>query len=68
MISSFCHATGCVQVDPAPDGGVYVRRRGTGDGAGTVQLRFSAAEWEAFVAGVVAGEFGLDRVHGAGST
>jgi hypothetical protein len=64
VISSFCSWAECVQVDPAPGGGVYVSRRHTGDGAGTVRLRFTAAEWTAFTAGVAAGEFTLERIHG----
>jgi hypothetical protein len=64
MISSFCNWGECVQVDPAPGGGVYVSRRHTGDGAGTVRLRFSAAEWDAFLTGAKAGEFDRDRIHG----
>jgi hypothetical protein len=65
VISSFCGTGHCVQVDPAPGGGVYVRRKVTGYGAATGQpLLFTAAEWEAFIAGVVAGEFGLERIHG----
>jgi hypothetical protein len=64
VISSYCGDNTCVQVDPAPSGGVYVSRRHTGDGVGVIRLRFSPAEWDAFLAGVVAGEFGLDRIHG----
>jgi hypothetical protein len=64
VISSFCTVGGCVQVDPAPGGGVYVTRHHTGDGVGTVRLRFTAAEWAAFVQGVRAGEFSLERIHG----
>jgi hypothetical protein len=67
VISSFCNWGECVQVDPAPGGGVYVSRRHTGDGAGTVRLRFSAAEWDAFLRGVAAGEFSLERIHGSGA-
>lgn len=57
MISSFCSWGNCVQVDLAPDGGVYVRRRVTGDGAMAGQLPFTRAEFRAFVLGVKAGEF-----------
>lgn len=45
----------CVEVADAADGGAAVRR--SGDPAGAV-LEFSALEWSAFVAGVLAGEFG----------
>jgi hypothetical protein len=57
VISSFCGDYTCVQVDPAPGGGVYVQRRVVGDGAGTVRLPYTADEWRAFVLGVKAGEF-----------
>jgi hypothetical protein len=63
MISSFCNWGECVQVDPAPGGGVYVRRKVTGYGAMTTKpLLFSPAEWDAFIAGAKAGEFDRDRL------
>lgn len=45
----------CVEVAPLPDGGMLMRDSKLGD-AGPV-LRFTAAEWRAFVAGVRDGEF-----------
>jgi hypothetical protein len=56
MISSFCNWGECCSVTRAP-GGVYVSRQVTGDGANTVRLRFTYAEFRAFVQGVKAGEF-----------
>jgi Domain of unknown function (DUF397) len=55
--SSLCGAHGsCVEVAPTPDGGVAIRN---GETPGTAPvLFFSRDEWEAFVAGVRAGEFG----------
>jgi hypothetical protein len=53
--SSFSFANGdCVEVASLPDGGVGVRD--SKDTAGPV-LRFTAAEWTAFVAGARNGEF-----------
>lgn len=62
MISSFCTLGNCVEVGPAPEGGVFVR-----DGKDDTQstLLFTATEWTAFVAGVKAGEFDIDVVHGS---
>lgn len=55
--SSLCGAHGsCVEVADTPDGGVAVRD-GEAPGTGPV-LIFSRDEWDAFVAGVKAGEFG----------
>lgn len=55
--SSLCGAHGsCVEVAATPDGGVAIRN---GEIPGTASvLYFSPDEWEAFVAGVKAGEFG----------
>jgi hypothetical protein len=56
--SSYTNGNGgaCVEVADLPDGGRLVRD--TKDhGAGPV-LRFTSAEWQAFVAGVKDGEFG----------
>lgn len=55
-ISTFCSAGGCVAVRMAEDGAVEVAhtRRLHAE-----TLRFTPAEWEAFLAGVRAGEFGV---------
>jgi len=55
--SSYSGASGggCVEVAQLP-GGVAVRDSKDPDGP---RLTFSSEEWEAFVAGVMAGEFGL---------
>ena len=53
-VSSFCHAGGCVGVASLPDGGRAVRDTKASDGP---VLRFTPAEWRAFVAGVRNGEF-----------
>ena len=53
--SSFSGANGCVEV-AVVEGGAAVRD--SKDPAGPV-LRFTAPEWEAFLAGVRAGEFHL---------
>jgi hypothetical protein len=45
----------CVEVAPLPDGGMLVRDSKLGDASPV--LRFTAAEWRAFVAGVRDGEF-----------
>ena len=45
----------CVELAPLADGGVAVRD--SKDSNGPV-LRFTRAEWEAFNAGMAAGEFG----------
>jgi Domain of unknown function (DUF397) len=53
--SSFSFANGdCVEVASLPDGGIGVRD--SKDSAGPV-LRFTRAEWRAFVAGAQHGEF-----------
>lgn len=56
--SSLCSTHGsCVEVAQTPDGGVAIRN-GEIPGTATVPvLFFSRDEWEAFVAGVKAGEF-----------
>ncbi|GAA1277234.1 hypothetical protein GCM10009609_45440 [Pseudonocardia aurantiaca] len=46
---------GCVEVADLPDGGRLVRDT-KDEGAGPV-LRYTASEWQAFVAGVKLGEF-----------
>ena len=56
VTSSFCTDGGCVGVAVEQDS---VRVRDT-KGAGPA-LRFTPAEWAAFVAGVKAGEFDLPR-------
>ncbi|OHV64173.1 DUF397 domain-containing protein [Pseudofrankia sp. BMG5.36] len=51
------HSSGdsqCVEVTPLPDGGRAVRDSKDPDGA---VLRFTAAEWAAFLAGARDGEF-----------
>ena len=48
----------CVEVAAIAGGGVAVRDSKDPDGP---VLRFTAAEWAAFVAGVAAGEFDLVR-------
>lgn len=55
--SSYSNGTGgaCVEVADLPDGGRLVRdTKDKGDGP---ILRFTAAEWQAFVLGVKDGEF-----------
>lgn len=54
VVSSRCHSGGCVGVAALPDGGVAVRDTKTADGP---VLTFTAAEWDAFLRGVAAGEF-----------
>lgn len=46
----------CVEVAPMPGGGVAVRDSKDPEGP---MLRFTAAEWSAFAAGMAAGEFEL---------
>lgn len=55
-ISSFCNRGDCVQVEVVPGG--WVRVTDTRQRAG---VDFTTAEWEAFLLGVKAGEFDLDR-------
>lgn len=55
--STHCESGACVEVAPLPDGGMAVRDSKRPDGP---VLRFTAAEWAAFVAGARAGEFDLD--------
>ena len=52
--STFCGSSNCVEVACAEDGGVLLR---DGKDPAGPTLRFSAAEWAAFTAGVAAGEF-----------
>lgn len=54
--ASHCESGACVEVAQLPDGGVAVRD--SKNPGGTV-LRFTAAEWDAFRAGVLAGKFDL---------
>jgi hypothetical protein len=53
--STFSNTNGCVEFALVEDG---VAVRDSKDPAGPVLL-FSTAEWQAFVAGVLAGEFNL---------
>lgn len=53
--SSFCNSGMCVAVAILTNGSVLVRHHRSGDGGPT--LEFSAAEWDAFIAGVKQGEF-----------
>lgn len=55
-VSSACNFGNCCIVERAP-GGVYMSRKVTGDGANTVRLFYTCAEFKAFVLGVKAGEF-----------
>jgi Domain of unknown function (DUF397) len=52
--SSFCNASGCVEVAVPDPGQILVR--GTGD-PNRVPLAFTAGQWSAFVEGVKNGEF-----------
>jgi hypothetical protein len=52
--SSYSWQVNCVEVRPAGDGGVQFRDSRDPDGP---VLDFTAAEWEAFLAGAKAGEF-----------
>lgn len=53
--SSFSGGGNCVQVAQLPHGGSVIVRHSQQPDSGC--LAFSAQEWEAFVAGVKAGEF-----------
>ncbi|WP_214407074.1 DUF397 domain-containing protein [Pseudonocardia lacus] len=53
--SSFSNDGTCVEVADLPDGGRLVRDTKLGEDSPV--LRYTAAEWRAFVAGVRAGEF-----------
>ena len=55
-VSSFCNFGNCVEVGRTPEGAVLVRD--TKDRARQA-LAFTDQEWDAFVAGVKAGEFDL---------
>jgi Domain of unknown function (DUF397) len=52
-VSASCGNTECVEVARLPDGGMAMRNSGH---PGTV-LRYTAAEWDAFMDGVRKGEF-----------
>lgn len=56
--SSFCRDANCVEVAALPGDDVLVRDN-KDPRADAPALRFSPSEWEAFVAGVQAGEFSL---------
>lgn len=56
LVSSFCTGHGCVGIALEP-GGVAVVDTKVGDGPA---LRFTPAEWAAFVAGVKNGEFDVE--------
>lgn len=53
--SSFTDPETCVEVADLPDGGRLVRDTKLGEGSPV--LRYTSAEWQAFIAGVKAGEF-----------
>jgi len=55
--SSFCGSVGCVEVAALPGGGEIVLRDSKDESPGAPVLRFTNAEWDAFVSGVLAGEF-----------
>lgn len=61
--SSFCGAGGCVEVALRHDG--VALRDGKDDDPGAPVLRFDAQEWDAFLRGVLAGEFSRDALAGA---
>ena len=54
--SSFCYSGDCVEVAKLPDGRVAVRDSKHPELGPRL---FDAAEWQAFIAGVKAGEFDL---------
>lgn len=54
--SSYCAAAGCVEVAARPAGDVLVRDAKNAEPDAPV-LRFTKDEWDAFLAGVLAGEF-----------
>jgi predicted secreted Zn-dependent protease len=53
--SSYSNNGTCVEVADLPDGGRLVRDTKLGEASPV--LRYTAAEWGAFIAGVKAGEF-----------
>jgi hypothetical protein len=59
--SSFCSQNGCVEVAASEDGTIMLR---DGKDAGRSSHFFSTEEWDAFVAGVKAGEFDTARLAG----
>lgn len=54
--STYCGAGGCVEVAARPAGDVLVRDAKNAEPDAPV-LRFTKDEWDAFLAGVLAGEF-----------
>ncbi|MGQ0576959.1 MAG: DUF397 domain-containing protein [Pseudonocardia sp.] len=61
--SSFCDQWNCVAVAALPSAEIAVRDT-KDDRPDAPVLRFSATEWEAFVAGVRAGEFSPEALLG----
>lgn len=60
VISSFCHGGGCVAVAANADGTIRVTDSKRQPATDSPQLTFTADEWDAFTAGVRAGEFERD--------
>jgi Domain of unknown function (DUF397) len=60
--SSFCANSSCVQVASLPDGTIAVWDSKEEAGQERMPLIFTTAEWDAFVAGVKAGEFDSERL------
>lgn len=58
QVSSFCHLGNCVKVSTS-DSRVYV-----GSTQQNWVLSFTTDEWTAFLAGVLNGEFSLERLRG----
>jgi Domain of unknown function (DUF397) len=54
--SSFCGSVGCVEVAALPGDEIAVRDA-KDERPDAPMLRFTATEWDAFVSGVLAGEF-----------
>lgn len=59
--SSFCSNGMCVEVAAAPSGDILVRAA-KAVARDAMTLRFTKDEWDAFVAGVHAGEFSHDAL------
>jgi hypothetical protein len=57
--SSFCGVGSCVEVAALPDGHIALR---DGKAPDLPPHIFTGTEWDAFVAGVVAGEFNRSRL------
>lgn len=57
--SSFCANSSCVEVASLPDGNIAVRDTKEGQQA---PLVYTTDEWDAFLAGVKAGEFDSERL------